>query len=378
MPEIFKPTYRDKKTGATKTSESWFARIGGRRVPLRTKDRRIAERKAIEAERIAELGYDPTALDRHRKRPILEHLVAFEDALKAGGVGHGHLQNLRPRIEKIIAGCGIRTLADIDAGKVESWLASQQDNGGMSVGTRKHYASGAKQFGRWLVETDRASRSPFAGLRTDLNVDAHRVYSRRALSFDDCQKFLASVRASTRRAKLSGEDRYFMYRIALATGLRRNEIGSLVRGSFPSLHERMVVTLPGRCTKNRELAFLPVCDDLAAELRVWMADRPHGELLLPIRGRRMGYVIQADLKDAGIPHEVEGRVIDFHSLRGTFITHLGLAGVPLVVAQKLARHSTPVLTANAYTHLGLGDLASAVAKLPALGSPRPEPNQGKQ
>jgi hypothetical protein len=50
-----------------------------------------------------------------------------------------------------------------------------------------------------------------------------------------------------------------------------------------------------------------------------------------------------------------------------FITHLSLGGVPLAVAQKLARHSDPRLTSNVYTSLGLADLHRAVESLPPTG-----------
>ena len=54
------------------------------------------------------------------------------------------------------------------------------------------------------------------------------------------------------------------------------------------------------------------------------------------------------------------------------VSGLALSGVPLAVAQKLARHSDPRLTANVYTHLGLADLSRAVESLPALPGAAPE------
>lgn len=60
----------------------------------------------------------------------------------------------------------------------------------------------------------------------------------------------------------------------------------------------------------------------------------------------------------------DGLFADFHANRHTFISNLGRAGVSLVMAQKLARHSTPVLTSNVYTHLGLDDRVAAVESLP--------------
>jgi integrase len=54
---------------------------------------------------------------------------------------------------------------------------------------------------------------------------------------------------------------------------------------------------------------------------------------------------------------------DFHSLRITFVTTLARANVPLALAQRLARHSTPVLTSNVYSRLELHDAAEAVSRL---------------
>src|SRR5690606_7857636 len=65
----------------------------------------------------------------------------------------------------------------------------------------------------------------------------------------------------------------------------------------------------------------------------------------------------------------EGCIVDFHSLRVTFITRMARAGVPMATAQRLARHSTPLLTFNVYTRLGSQDEQMAIASLPALPSP---------
>ena len=71
--------------------------------------------------------------------------------------------------------------------------------------------------------------------------------------------------------------------------------------------------------------------------------------------------LREDLIKAKIPYEDEdGRVADFHSLRHTFITLLVQAGAPLAKVQKLARHSTPHLTAKYYTHLRAEDLRGAL------------------
>jgi len=57
------------------------------------------------------------------------------------------------------------------------------------------------------------------------------------------------------------------------------------------------------------------------------------------------------------------RPIRFHDLRGTTATLLARAGVPLVVAQRILRHSDPRLTANVYSHVDLGDLRDGLNRI---------------
>jgi integrase len=64
---------------------------------------------------------------------------------------------------------------------------------------------------------------------------------------------------------------------------------------------------------------------------------------------------------------------DFHSLRHSYITALGRAGVDLRTVQELAGHSSPTLTSR-YSHRRLHDLAGAVEKLPSVISVRPRPH----
>jgi integrase len=224
-----------------------------------------------------------------------------------------------------------------------------------------------QQFGKWLVTTGHVVRNPFASLRRDLNVQADRRHVRRALTHEECLKLLTTVRTSkNRRCRMPGSDRYFVYALALATGLRRNELGSLVPEAFDLDASPPTVTVCGAWTKNRKMARLPLRRDLADEVRIWLAGKSAGQTLFPIQGVPISRMIRCDLVEAGIPFEVAGRVVDFHSLRVTFVTLLALAGVPLATAQKLARHSDPRLTANVYTHLGLADLSRAVESLPPL------------
>jgi integrase len=368
MAQLFKPTFQCHRTGQTKQSRFWYARVQGKRIPLKVTDRRIAERKALEIERQMELGNDPALLDKARRRPLVEHLVDFADSLRAKGCSAGHIDTIERRLRKLVDGSRIGTLADATAAVVESWLARRQRDEGMSAQTRRHYASHVLQFGRWLVAVGRAARNPFTGLRTNLKVENDRRRRRRALTPDECQRLLHAAATSRRKlGGMSGPDRKMLYWLGISTGLRRNELGALTSESFSLDRDPVTVTVQGTWTKNRRTATLPLRQDLAAELREWLRDKPRGQPLFPVKGRKRKAMLRADLKAAGIEPVVDGKVIDLHSLRVSFITHLALGGVPLAVAQKLARHSDPRLTANVYTCLGMGDLHRAVEALPGAG-----------
>ena len=58
----------------------------------------------------------------------------------------------------------------------------------------------------------------------------------------------------------------------------------------------------------------------------------------------------------------DGRVLDFHSWRSTYITGLVRSGASVKVTQQLARHSTPTLTLNLYGKLGVSRRTEALAK----------------
>ena len=66
-------------------------------------------------------------------------------------------------------------------------------------------------------------------------------------------------------------------------------------------------------------------------------------------GRNAG----VDLKAAGIAPETDSGIVDFHALRGTYVTHLVASGASVKTCQTLARHSTPSLTIGIYAKASL-------------------------
>ena len=73
-----------------------------------------------------------------------------------------------------------------------------------------------------------------------------------------------------------------------------------------------------------------------------------------------------DLKAADVPYETDSGVVDFHSLRGCYISYIVSSGASVKTCQTLARHSTPSLTIGIYAKASLHDISGAVEALPDL------------
>src|SRR5262249_49729161 len=130
---------------------------------------------------------------------------------------------------------------------------------------------------------------------------------------------------------------------------------------------------------------IPLRNDLAADLREWLADKFRR---LQDEARRLGEpipvrlppgtpvftvpaalvkILNRDLKLAGIPkRDDRGRTLDVHALRTTFGTLLSKGGVAPRTAQAAMRHSDIKLTMGVYTDPKLLDVRSALDTLPPL------------
>jgi integrase/recombinase XerD len=124
--------------------------------------------------------------------------------------------------------------------------------------------------------------------------------------------------------------------------------------------ETPTITVLACYAKNGKEAIQPITRELAARLQPLLDGKPPGKpvLAVPMRTAKM---LRRDLVAAGIsPVDAEGREVDFHALRGSYITHLIMDGVNPKIVQMLARHSTITLTLDRYTHVDKTDLRKAL------------------
>ncbi len=164
--------------------------------------------------------------------------------------------------------------------------------------------------------------------------------------------------------------RALVYRVAVETGLRRNEIQTLLVGDL-DVADPATASLRVRAknAKNGRDARLPLRDATARALGAHVAKRlPTARVFDIGKHWRASEMVAEDLAAAEIAAVDEtGRVVDFHALRTTFGTNLARGGVALQLAQRLMRHSDPKLTSSVYTVLSRDDERAAIAVLPEVG-----------
>ena len=330
---------------------------------------------------------DPYAA--HKRKPLAEHLDDWEADLLARKRTGKHAALSANRARRVAEACKFRTLGDLSASTVQAHIG-EMSAAGSSVSTCNHHLTAIKGFARWLVKDRRMGDSPLAHLSGG-NPATDKRHERRDLADDEVARLLEAACRGPARCGLAGIDRVMLYSVALRTGLRASELASLTPDSFVLEGASPSVAVEAAYAKNRREDVLPLHPDLARQLRPWLAGKDRNGLLWPGNWARLfkgGKMMQADLVLAraawiGEAEESEeqekrqesdflayrdrqGRVIDFHALRHTFISTLARSGVSPKVAQTLARHSTITLTMDRYTHVGLHDVASAMQSLPAL------------
>jgi integrase len=235
------------------------------------------------------------------------------------------------------------------------------------VATCNHYLTAAKGFARWLARGRRIPADPLSHLeRLNPDVDVRR--QRRALREETFARFIEATAAGRPFRGLTGPDRLVIYTLAANTGFRASELASLTPASFAFDASPPTVTVGAAYSKRKRKDVQPLRPDVAELIRQYVAGRPARSPIWPGAWSADGAeLLQVDLAAAGIPFEDEdGRVFDFHALRGQFISQLAAKGVHPKVAQVLARHSTITLTMDYYTHLDVLDVGGALDKLPEL------------
>ena len=310
-----------------------------------------------------------------------QHLItdaAYLDWTVLGDLSVDKLQSYYDDLK--IAGDGAGSLN----GRVSTWVAFGNWLAGKRIRDKR---------ARWNGEK-RVASNPFEGLgRYDATKDCRR--KRRALGEVHLRKLLKvaeerplkdakTIRSGPNKGKLLakvnsaripdllrlGQERALIYKTLILTGLRKGELES-VSVAFCVLEDDLPhIQLVPKHEKNGKGNKVPLRDDLAAELKQWIADtgRQESDPLFDIPAGLLR-ILNRDLKAAGIDKiDSQGRSVDVHALRHSFGTLLSTSKVAPRIAQKAMRHSNLSLTMKVYTDESLLDARGAVNSLPDLSA----------
>ena len=170
-----------------------------------------------------------------------------------------------------------------------------------------------------------------------------------------------------RRLIAASGERGIIYLVAASTGIRRGELRSLEWRDVVLDKGRAFILVRKSIAKNHKDAQQPLPDYVAGELeKVRPIDFGTNERVFK-HGMPDMDTFRKDLAAAGIAYiDNEGRVADFHALRMTYSTLVGLVEASERIRMELNRHSDPRLTARTYTDTRMLPLWAAVNRLPVL------------
>lgn len=301
---------------------------------------------------------------------LTELLDRWRSYVAASGASPTGAARQWQRCRDVCDGVGAIRVADLTPSAVLGWVAERREadrhkRRGFSAGTASNYVGSCKSFTRWCCVVEKCEPTDHLAALKKTRDETDTRRQRRALSPADLDQFLDITKMSAEvRAGLTGAERHALYLLACSTGLRAIEISRLTPADFDA--ERFEVTVE-RSAKNKRREVLPVPPQVMKVVRKLFQTK------CPIFPNRVkpsaawwlegADMVRADLAAAGLQPVVNGRVFDFHALRGQFATDLDRAGVSLTRAQQLMRHSDPKLTVKHYTRPDAEERAADVAKL---------------
>jgi integrase len=315
-------------------------------------------------------------------------LADFRADLQARQNTAKHVRMTGNQIADLAAGFQAQRIGDLRPAAILQAINAKRQQGA-SLRTCNAYLRSIKSFTRWLWRERRTADDALAGM-TGYNDQTDRRHVRREVWAAELTYLLQHVEQDQRAGfNLAGPDRAILYRVALGTGFRANELRTLTVASFALDGDPPAITVRAAYSKRRRDDAQPIRPDLAELLRPWLAGRPAAEAVFGALPGGTARMLRADLKAARAAwlaeamddvqeharrlqsdflryRDSDGRVADFHAMRHTYISGIVAGGATVKTAQELARHCSPTLTIGRYAHARLHDLTGALDALPDL------------
>lgn len=359
----------------------------------KTTDKRAAQRIANDWEAKAALRREGVIDPREDKyaqaedRPLAGHVDDFERSMRARDVSDGHCAATCTMVRKVLEGEGIERVSDLTASRVQNFIGQLKAEG-RSHCTCNRYITAIKTFGKWLATEGRAREHALANVGL-FNVDRDPRHTRRDPTDAELAMLIEVTRTRDLERGMRGVDRAMLYEVAASTGFRAKELRSLTPSSFTLDADPPKVTVDAAYAKAGRTDHQPIGRGLAERLRPWLADKAHGEpvfVKMPVNtARTLRWDLSAaraqwidkaggeqermarEASDFLAYEDAEGRVLDFHALRGAFISRVERSGATVKTLQALARHADPGLTLKRYARVNREDEVRAVEAMPSFG-----------
>jgi len=298
-----------------------------------------------------------SGLSAKRRATYAENVADYIEELTAAGRDAAYIRITKLYLTHVGDGCGWRRLTDIGRDAFVAYLHKRKADG-TAPRTLNNITAHVKTFCAWAVRAQRLDENPIEHVgRVDETHDKRR--KRRALMPDEVKRLLAV--AGPRRV---------VYRVALATGLRRRELKRLQwRDVAIDETVRPCIELRAEATKSKRPDIIPLAPHLVALLRTARPDAYAGtdRVFKTVPDYTTWH---ADLRRAKIEPETDDGFALFHSLRMTFVSELERSGVSPRTIMQLARHTDYRLTGGTYTDVRVLDTFGAVGMLPDYADDR--------
>ena len=301
---------------------------------------------------------------------IEEHIKDFKASLNIKRCSKEYVFKAERLLTRICKDCSFKVLSDFNADRFTAYINNKEE----SVKTKRHYISGFKQFAKWLNDTGKLAKNDFNLIETPRVLQADMVHPRRALTADEVTRLIAAAENGKTWRGISGRERALIYRLAVESGLRYNEIKTLRVCDFNFKENTVSVTDANE--KARRGAVLPLRESTAEALKSFLKGKLPAARAFTLK---KGYLmLKTDLeatavKDAAgnviikaIEYEVDGQFCDFHALRHTAASLLIQTGANPKIIQTLMRHTDINLTLQKYTHLYAGEKRNTIESLPTF------------